>query len=470
MDKVRITPVKLQMGTKVLWFDPADIEVHKGDHVIVSTSRGTEYGTATADIMEVSQDLVGKLKSSLKPVKRIATEEDVARAADLQRQSDEALSTFKQLAAESNKDMHPVMVEFLFDGDKAVFYFEAEERIDFRDLVRKLASHFHVRVDMRQIGVRDGARMVGGLGHCGQELCCVRMGGEFSPVTIRMAKEQNLSLNQEKISGCCGRLMCCLRYEFDNYKEVNSRAPKHGAKVSVPDGTARVTEVNVPLERVTLSLEDGKTIRIPLAEMEIEGEGKRPNKVSEEVFKKYSEPDPFEMVESGNFEVASFTGTDKLADPKAARERNRAAERDRSGDGGRKPRRRRRSSGSGSVEKQGHQNRSQNEQGKQQKSQSNGGNGGGSSSRRRSRGGRSRSQGGQNKQTQQNAQNRSSSDSQNKQQRRPGQKSSGIRNADASSSASRPRDNASKGQANSHRKPRRRQHKSGGEASDAQQS
>lgn len=141
---------------------------------------------------------------------------------------------FKEFAEDASDQMRPVMVEFLFDGDKAVFYFEAEERVDFRDLVRKLAGHFHVRVDMRQIGVRDGARLVGGLGHCGQELCCKRLGGEFSPVSIRMAKEQNLSLNPQKISGCCGRLMCCLRYEYETYKEVNSRAPKHGAKVEVP--------------------------------------------------------------------------------------------------------------------------------------------------------------------------------------------------------------------------------------------
>ena len=111
--------------------------------------------------------------------------------------------------------MHPVSVEYLFEGDKAIFYFEAEERVDFRELVRKLAAHFRVRIDMRQIGVRDEARMVGGLGHCGQELCCKRLGGEFCPVSIRMAKEQDLSLNPQKISGVCGRLMCCLRYEFD---------------------------------------------------------------------------------------------------------------------------------------------------------------------------------------------------------------------------------------------------------------
>ena len=157
---VRVTPIKMQAGTKVLWFDPGDIDVKANDHVIVKTERGTEFGTATADIMEVSDELIADLKSPLKPVIRIATEEDVKRADELAQQGEEALVVFKEFAEGASDQMRPVMVEFLFDGDKAVFYFEAEERVDFRDLVRKLAGHFHVRVDMRQIGVRDGARLV----------------------------------------------------------------------------------------------------------------------------------------------------------------------------------------------------------------------------------------------------------------------------------------------------------------------
>ena len=315
---VRVTPIKMQAGTKVLWFDPGDIDVKANDHVIVKTERGTEFGTATADIMEVSDELIADLKSPLKPVIRIATEEDVQRADELAQQGEEALVVFKEFAEDASDQMRPVMVEFLFDGDKAVFYFEAEERVDFRDLVRKLAGHFHVRVDMRQIGVRDGARLVGGLGHCGQELCCKRLGGEFSPVSIRMAKEQNLSLNPQKISGCCGRLMCCLRYEYETYKEVNSRAPKHGAKVEVPGGVARVTEINVPLERVTLQLEDGKSIKVPLAEMEYNGEGKRPTGVSEEVFARFQVMHFHRVLfwMNGGYFVACFHG-DVEAVPKA---------------------------------------------------------------------------------------------------------------------------------------------------------
>ena len=356
---VRVTPIKLQAGTKVLWFDPAGHNVCAGDHVIVSTERGSEFGVATADIMEVSDELVAQLKSPLKPVLRIADEDDIERESELQQKGEEALSTFKELAAETSDQMRPVMVEFLFDGDKAVFYFESEERIDFRDLVRKLAGVFHVRVDMRQIGVRDGARMIGGIGHCGQELCCARMGSEFSPVSIRMAKEQNLSLNPQKISGSCGRLMCCLRYEYEAYKEVNARAPKNGAKIEIPEGFAKVIEINVPLERITLQLEDGKTFKVPLSEMEVVGEGKRPNRISEEVFEKYASTDPFALFQSASatsdLEVSSFTAEDKLADPKA-RPMKQIAEHTAKEDTHRKPRRRRRSvevSADGTVEVRG---------------------------------------------------------------------------------------------------------------------
>ena len=185
---VRVAPIRLAFNPRTLWFDPRDLDIHNGDDVVVLTARGVEFGRAAGDVFEIDEDQVKKLKSPLKPVKRIATPEDVERAAEMERLGREALPIFKEMAAEANKDMHPVSVEYLLEGDKAVFYFEAEERVDFRELVRKLASRFHVRVDMRQIGVRDEARMVGGLGHCGQELCCARLGGEFCPVSIRMAK------------------------------------------------------------------------------------------------------------------------------------------------------------------------------------------------------------------------------------------------------------------------------------------
>lgn len=461
---VRVTPIKMQAGTKVLWFDPGDKDVKADDHVIVKTERGTEFGTATADIMEVSDELVANLKSPLKPVIRIATEEDVARAEELAAQGEAALSVFKEFAEEANDQMRPVMVEFLFDGDKAVFYFEAEERVDFRDLVRKLAGHFHVRVDMRQIGVRDGARLVGGLGHCGQELCCKRLGGEFSPVSIRMAKEQNLSLNPQKISGCCGRLMCCLRYEYETYKEVNSRAPKHGAKIQVPGGVARVTENNVPLERVTLQLEDGKSIKVPLAEMEYNGEGKRPTGVSEEVFEKYASPDPLDVFGSTTFEVTTFNGNEKLANNESRKARKAEREKE---DSHRKPRRRRR--GSSDSQAQAKNDGSQNHSNQGQKK---------SSSQKKNEGQSRRSRRGSGKgQKSQQQSNRDQRNDQRKQNntdsnaKRPGRKSSGVRNAPRKQQGEHAAGNVNAGKQGevAHRKPRRRRRKAQGEGTSNEQ-
>lgn len=272
----RIAPVNLPYNPKTLWFDAGDMDISVGDHVVVKTARGTEFGTLADAVFEATPEQVKKLKSSLKPVERVATEDDCAQHADLERKAAEALPLFKELAAETSKDMRPVSVEYLFDGDKAVFYFESENRVDFRDLVRTLSSRLHVRVDMRQIGPRDEARMVGGLGHCGQELCCKRLGGEFCPVSIRMAKEQDLSLNPQKISGVCGRLMCCLRYEYEAYKDFKSRAPKKNATIETPDGPAKVVDLDVPREVVSLRVEGEKPVRIPLADFEEPEAGSRP--------------------------------------------------------------------------------------------------------------------------------------------------------------------------------------------------
>jgi cell fate regulator YaaT (PSP1 superfamily) len=179
----------------------------------------------------------------------------------------EAMPMFRSLVEKHGLDMKPIDVEYVFDGDKILFYFAAEERVDFRELVKELASSFHARIDMRQVGVRDEARMVGGIGHCGQVLCCARLSGDFQPVSIRMAKEQDLPLNPLKISGVCGRLMCCLRYEFDAYKDYKSRAPKRGAMIETPGGPAKVTSHNTPRETVTMRLEDGSSVTVPLASM-----------------------------------------------------------------------------------------------------------------------------------------------------------------------------------------------------------
>ena len=206
---------------------------------------------------------------------RVASERDVAKAESLVRRGEEAMPVFRDLIRSHGLDMKPVGVESLFGGEKAVFYFAAEERVDFRQLVKDLSSTLHIRVDMRQIGVRDETRLVGGYAQCGQELCCTRFGGQFEPVSIRMAKEQDLPLNSSKISGVCGRLMCCLRYEFEAYRDFKSRAPKRNAVIDTPLGKAKIVEYNTPRETITMRLENGKSFTVALSEMSCSQECKK---------------------------------------------------------------------------------------------------------------------------------------------------------------------------------------------------
>ena len=260
-----IVGVKLPYAGKVLYFDPAGTSPVEGDHVIVSTERGQEFGEVVMGLREVAPDAV---PGELKPVLRVADESDIAKMDDLATRSREEMEAFRRLVSKHKLDMKPIGVEHLFDDSKMVFYFVAEERVDFRELVRELASEFHTRIDMRQIGVRDEARMVGGLGHCGEQLCCVRFGSEFQPVSIRMAKEQDLPLNPLKISGLCGRLMCCLRYEYEAYKDFKQRAPKCGTPVETPTGQGKVISLNTPKETVTVRMPDGTPLTVPLEDVD----------------------------------------------------------------------------------------------------------------------------------------------------------------------------------------------------------
>lgn len=263
-----VVGVRLRFAGKVLYFDPAGSQPVEGDHVIVTTERGEEYGEVVAAPHDVP---ASELPAGLKPVLRVADEVDVAHAAELEAGEAKAMETFRRLVDQHKLDMKPIGVETLFDGSKMIFYFVAEERVDFRDLVRELASAFKARIDMRQIGVRDEARLVGGLGHCGEQLCCVRFGGEFQPVSIRMAKEQDLPLNPLKISGLCGRLMCCLRYEYEAYKDFKQRAPKCGSPVEMPGGKGKVTGLNTPRELVSIKAEDGSHLTVPLEALDCSG-------------------------------------------------------------------------------------------------------------------------------------------------------------------------------------------------------
>ncbi len=298
-----VIPVKFAYAARDLSFDPAGTSAQEGDHVICATERGHEIGLATSDAREVAPEELSATigHAQLRDVVRIATDEDLERAEELARRGEESLPAFRRHVSESGLDMKPVGVEYLFDGEKAVCYFAAEERVDFRQLVRDLSREFHVRIDMRQIGVREEAAIVGGYGHCGQELCCRRFATGFDPVSIRMAKEQDLPLNSTKISGACGRLMCCLRYEFEAYRDFKSRAPKRNAVIDTPLGKAKIVEYDTPKEQLCLRLESGKQIRVPLADMtaseaahkksEELGCPCRPDTVTREVLDKLEAPD-----------------------------------------------------------------------------------------------------------------------------------------------------------------------------------
>lgn len=288
----QVASVRLRYASQDYWFDPAGLEIKQGDHVLVETSRGREIGLCTHDIEEVP---IEELSKPLKPVVRLATDEDLEKCDELAQRGIDALATFRALIEKHELDMSPAAVEFMFDEEHATFYFTSEERIDFRSLVRDLASEFHIRIDMRQIGVRDEARMLGGLGHCGEELCCTRLGGEFKPVSIRMAKEQDLPLNPTKISGLCGRLMCCLRYEFEAYKDFKSRAPKKNGIIDTPIGLGKVVEFDTPRETVRVRMEDGSSVVLPVSALDTgdkvakEGERIRPCHISQENFERVIE-------------------------------------------------------------------------------------------------------------------------------------------------------------------------------------
>ncbi len=243
--------VRFKKAGKVYYFDPDGIWPRPGDNVIVETARGVEIGEVVTGSRSVND---AQIVTPLKKVVRIANEEDVRRAEANEQREREAFAICQERIAKHKLDMKLVSVEFTFDNNKIIFYFTANGRVDFRDLVKDLASVFKIRIELRQIGVRDEAKMLGGLGACGRQICCGAFLGEFQPVSIKMAKEQNLSLNPTKISGQCGRLMCCLKYEQDNYEQVLKRLPRVGKDIVTPDGVGVITEINCIKERVKVRI------------------------------------------------------------------------------------------------------------------------------------------------------------------------------------------------------------------------
>ncbi len=252
---IKVVGVRFRKAGKIYYFDPKDLEMKAGDHVIVETARGVEYGTVMTDPKGVLDDQVVQ---PLKPVLRLATKEDDKTEAKNREKEKQAYKICQEKIQKHGLEMKLVQAEYTFDNNKLLFYFTADGRIDFRELVKDLAAVFRTRIELRQIGVRDETKILGGIGICGRPLCCHTFLSEFAPVSIKMAKEQNLSLNPTKISGVCGRLMCCLKNEEETYEYLNSRLPNVGDRITTFDNLkGEVQSVNVLRQKVKVIVEAG---------------------------------------------------------------------------------------------------------------------------------------------------------------------------------------------------------------------
>jgi len=248
---IKVIGVRFKKAGKIYYFDPDNIDVEKGQNVIVETARGIEFGEVVVGSKNITEE---EIVAPLKKVLRIATLEDEIINKENKEKQKKAFEICLEKIEEHGLEMKLIDVEYTFDNNKVIFYFTADGRVDFRELVKDLASIFRTRIELRQIGVRDEAKMIGGIGPCGVSLCCSTWLGEFEPVSIKMAKEQSLSLNPTKISGICGRLMCCLRYEHESYTEMRKGLANPGEKVATPEGLGIVVDNSVLLESVKVRL------------------------------------------------------------------------------------------------------------------------------------------------------------------------------------------------------------------------
>jgi cell fate regulator YaaT (PSP1 superfamily) len=256
--------IRFKRAGKVYYFDSAGIELEVGDSVIVKTSRGMELGHV---VIAPGQVLANEVDESLRPVVRKAEPEDIKRAEELDANVEEALIECGRMIGELQLPMKLLSAEYNLDGNRLTFLFSAEDRVDFRELVRRLTNKLKVRVELRQVGSRDEAKLIGGFGRCGRPLCCTSFLSEFTPVSIKMAKEQELPLNPMKISGACGRLMCCLAYEGEQYHIMKEKMPKAGQRVATHMGEATVVGSNPLKETVLVELESEATVELPLSEV-----------------------------------------------------------------------------------------------------------------------------------------------------------------------------------------------------------
>ena len=305
---IKVVGIRFQRAGKIYYFDPLDYDLETAMHVIVETARGVEMGTVLIPPKEVEDD---KVIQPLKPVIRVATDEDEKVMERNKEKEAEAYVICKEKIAKHGLEMKLVATEYTFDNNKLLFYFTADGRIDFRELVKDLASVFRTRIELRQIGVRDETKMLGGIGICGRELCCKSYLTDFVPVSIKMAKEQNLSLNPTKISGVCGRLMCCLKNEQDTYEYLNSRLPSVGDYVTTPGGMkGEVQSINVLRQLVKVIVDNGEEkelIEYPVDDLQFTPKRRKDVKVTEEELKE------LEGLEDSGTETAEEEKPERLA-------------------------------------------------------------------------------------------------------------------------------------------------------------
>jgi cell fate regulator YaaT (PSP1 superfamily) len=264
-DAMNVVGVALEKNGRVHYFQSADLKLEQGDVVVVDAEKGMTMGTI---VMPPREEKAGFFKQAPREVLRKATAKDMKQQEKWRKKEEEAFALCQRCVGELKLQMKLVEAEYLFDGSKVIFYFTAESRVDFRQLVRRLAAQLKMRIEMRQIGVRDETKMVGGLGCCGRQLCCATFLHDFELVSIKMAKEQNLPLNPTKISGLCGRLMCCLSFEVAAYKELKKNLPKIGKRITTKHGEGKVLRQNLLLQTITLELASGGIVTIKTDELE----------------------------------------------------------------------------------------------------------------------------------------------------------------------------------------------------------
>lgn len=261
---IDVIGVRYKSAGKMYYFDPCDLEINVGDNVVVETARGIMLGEVIEGIKKIEES---ELEKPLKPVLRIATEEDLKNVVESVEKEGFALEKCAELVKKMNLPMKLLSADYNLDRSQLTIFFSAENRVDFRELVRELGKILRVRIELRQVGPRDEAKIVGGYGRCGRSLCCRTFLTEFNPVSIKMAKEQNLPLNSAKISGICGRLLCCLGYEYENYRCINKKMPNEGKRVCCSSGVGIVTGTNAVKETVTISLDGGASVECPYADI-----------------------------------------------------------------------------------------------------------------------------------------------------------------------------------------------------------